>query len=48
MEKLVLNAQHREETGKGSGRRLRAQTLLPAVVYGENKKPEHVTFRKTR
>ncbi len=46
MEKLVLTAQHREETGKGSGRRLRAQGMLPAVVYGENKKPEHVTINR--
>jgi large subunit ribosomal protein L25 len=46
MEELVLNAQHREETGKGSGRRLRAQGLLPAVVYGEKKKPEHVTITR--
>ncbi len=46
MEKLVLNAQHREEIGKGSGGRLRAQGLLPAVVYGENKKSEHVTINR--
>jgi large subunit ribosomal protein L25 len=46
MEKLVLTAQHREETGKSSGLRLRAQGLLPAVVYGENKKPEHVTINR--
>lgn len=46
MEELVLTAQHREETGKSFGRRLRAQGLLPAVVYGDNKNPEHVTVSR--
>jgi large subunit ribosomal protein L25 len=46
MEELVLKAQHRKETGKGFGRRLRAQGLLPAVVYGDNKNPEHLIVNR--
>jgi large subunit ribosomal protein L25 len=34
MEQLVIEAQRREETGDGPARRLRAQGLLPGVVYG--------------
>ncbi len=34
MEQTVIEAQRREERGDGPARRLRAQGLLPAVVYG--------------
>ena len=34
MEEVVIEAQRREETGKGPARRLRAQGLVPGVAYG--------------
>ncbi len=34
MEQTVIEAQRREERGDGPARRLRAQGMLPAVVYG--------------
>lgn len=34
MEYVKLNASIRNETGKGAARRLRAQKLIPAVLYG--------------
>lgn len=38
----VLAAQGRQEKGKGPNRRLRAQGLIPAVVYGPGREPSHV------
>jgi len=37
MEKILLNADVRSETGKGAARTLRRAGELPAVVYGEGK-----------
>lgn len=34
MEQVVMEAQRREETGKGPARRLRVQGLVPGVAYG--------------
>jgi large subunit ribosomal protein L25 len=34
MAEIVVNAQSREDRGKGAARRLRAKGLIPAVVYG--------------
>lgn len=34
MQKMLLNAKKRERTGKGAGRELRRQGLIPAVIYG--------------
>ena len=34
MEYVKLNASIRNETGKGVARRLRAQKLIPAILYG--------------
>ncbi len=39
MERLELSAQKREETGKGSARKLRKTGLIPAVLYGGNRQP---------
>ena len=34
-----VNAQAREDAGKGASRRLRRQGLVPAVVYGARRDP---------
>ncbi len=39
----ILNAEKREGKGKGPARRLRAQKLIPAVVYGLEKAPTHLS-----
>ena len=43
METTKLQAEVREGRGKGPARRLRAQGLLPAVVYGPELKPTPLT-----
>lgn len=40
----VINAQERTEFGKGAARKLRAAGRTPAVIYGLDKAPHHVTF----
>jgi large subunit ribosomal protein L25 len=41
--KTTLNAKPREGAGKGNARQLRAQGLIPAVVYGKHlEKPAHI------
>ncbi len=43
-EDFVLDAQSREETGKGASRRLRREAgLVPAIIYGGSKKPQMIT-----
>jgi large subunit ribosomal protein L25 len=37
MQKVLLKAQKRKETGKGNVRKLRQQDLLPAVLYSKGK-----------
>lgn len=37
MQKIMLKADKRTETGKGSARSMRRNNLLPAVMYGEKK-----------
>lgn len=39
MQKVDLQAVSRRETGKGAARKLRAQGLIPAVLYGGDKPP---------
>ncbi len=39
MEKLVLSAEARNETGKGPNRRLRSEGRIPAVLYGGSDEP---------
>jgi len=41
-EKFSIVAHRRERTGKGDARKLRARGLIPAVVYGGDREPEHV------
>jgi large subunit ribosomal protein L25 len=40
MEQFPLSVTRREVTGKGECRRLRAQGMIPAVVYGKGLEPE--------
>ena len=35
MAQLTVQAEERQETGKGANRRLRMQGKLPAVLYGQ-------------
>lgn len=42
-EDFVLEAQSREETGKGASRRLRRESaLVPGIIYGGSKKPQMI------
>ena len=41
-EKNVLGGKAREGAGKGPARRLRAQGLVPAIVYGRHLAPAHI------
>ena len=43
-EDFVLDAQTREDAGKGASRRLRRQALVPAIVYGGDKNPQNITI----
>src|SRR2546423_5349390 len=43
METNVLTALKRDGKGKGPARRLRAQGLIPAVVYGPTGEPVHLS-----
>ena len=43
MERVVLNAQIREKTGTSIAKKLRAQGLVPAVIYSRGHTPVHVT-----
>jgi len=39
MTEAVIEVQRREHTGKGENRRLRAQSIVPAVLYGNEREP---------
>ncbi|MDN5863826.1 MAG: 50S ribosomal protein L25/general stress protein Ctc [Gammaproteobacteria bacterium] len=41
---FMLNAERREDAGKGASRRLRAQGKLPAILYGGSGKPVALTL----
>lgn len=43
-EDFVIDAQTREDEGKGASRRLRRQALVPAIVYGGNKEPQSISI----
>jgi large subunit ribosomal protein L25 len=48
MSTLTIEVQPRQETGKNNNRRLRAQGMLPAVVYGGGREPVPIQLdRKT-
>jgi len=46
MEKILLKADRRQETGKGSARKLRRQGLLPAVIYSKGQST-HIKLRRS-
>ncbi len=43
-ETFVLNAELRDDQGKGASRRLRRQGKFPAIVYGAGKEPVSITL----
>jgi large subunit ribosomal protein L25 len=43
-EELDLVAEFREDTGKGSSRRLRRAGKVPAIIYGAGREPRALTF----
>ena len=43
-EDFILDAQTREDAGKGASRRLRRRALVPAIVYGGNKDPQNIAI----
>ncbi len=44
-EDFQINAQQRDDSGKGASRRLRRNAgLVPAIVYGGNKKPQNISL----
>ncbi len=43
-ENFDLIADYREDTGKGSSRRLRRQGKVPAIIYGAGRPPRSLTF----
>jgi large subunit ribosomal protein L25 len=47
MEELVLEAHLREESGKSKVKSLRRQGFIPAVLYGEGKKPQAIKISST-
>jgi large subunit ribosomal protein L25 len=44
-ESMQVNAQARDDEGKGASRRLRRQGLVPGIVYGGHKEPKAITVR---
>ena len=44
MAEIRLNAQARDEFGKGAARRLRRSHLVPAVLYGHHADPVHIAL----
>ena len=41
---FVINAELRDESGKGASRRLRHEGKVPAILYGDGKKPQSLTL----
>ena len=41
---FVINAVLRDESGKGASRRLRHEGKVPAILYGDGKKPQSLTL----
>jgi large subunit ribosomal protein L25 len=42
---FVINAELREDEGKGASRRLRREDKVPAILYGDDKKPQPLTLK---
>jgi large subunit ribosomal protein L25 len=45
MSNFVVNAESRDDMGKGASRRLRYQGLVPAIIYGAGKDPMSVSVQ---
>ena len=43
-DKFIINAELRDETGKGASRRLRHEEKIPAILYGDGKKSQSLTL----
>jgi large subunit ribosomal protein L25 len=43
-DKLQLNAEVRNDAGKGASRRLRREDKVPAIIYGAGKKPQAISL----
>lgn len=48
MAELVFNAEVRNKTGKETSKKLRAQKLIPAVIYGKEMNPVHCTVPRAQ
>lgn len=46
MQEVMIEVQRRESVGKGANRRLRAQEMVPAVVYGGDREPLAIQIPK--
>ena len=44
IEDFALDAQTRQDAGKGASRRLRRQGLVPAIIYGGKNKPHNISI----
>ena len=44
IEPFVINAELRDESGKGASRRLRHEGKVPAILYGDTKQPQSITL----
>jgi len=47
MSSFLLNAEFRDDAGKGASRRLRHSGLVPAVLYGGDRPPRAITLSHT-
>lgn len=48
MAELTFNAEVRNKTGKETSKKLRAQKLVPAVIYGKDMAPVHCTVARAQ
>jgi len=48
MEEILLDAQLREELGKGKVKALRGRGFIPAVIYAEGKEPLHLKLSTSK
>ena len=46
MAELILNAEVRTKTGKGDAKKLRAAGRVPAVIYGKDVQPVHISLHR--
>ena len=44
IEPFVIHAELRDESGKGASRRLRHEGKVPAILYGDTKKPQSLVL----